>query len=353
MNLPINPNQIILSSINIFCAASFYTLLFQLTLPSRYFIYIVSYGLILFVIFLGLLGETIISLLKEPYFASGLALLCITGWVVAISILAKKKTFKAADQSIFNQEFLANPESTWLNNITFGKLNSSAGTLLTGLPDGLGDRLKRAFMVCILSPFIVTIFLMMIGFGRDSEVETLPSFPEFFLIFSFFTVSIGTYNFSNLAPRSRYLWLRCGGNRLWHWQHLESTMFSNLNLQLIMLLLSSLIIFVFTDFRLAILIQFIISLIAISSLITYMGLASRINNWPNPILFIFMVSSVVGIIIFYFRLIIEEEFQLKMLIDISVIFTAAFLRYLAKRGFLHIDWLVIKPELPKRNTMYS
>jgi len=52
----------------------------------------------------------------------------------------------------------------------------------------------------------VTIFLMMIGFGRDSEVETLPSFPEFFLIFSFFTVSIGTYNFSNLAPRSRYLW---------------------------------------------------------------------------------------------------------------------------------------------------
>ncbi len=206
MNLPINPNQIILSSINIFCAASFYTLLFQLTLPSRYFIYIVSYGLILFVIFLGLLGETIISLLKEPYFASGLALLCITGWVVAISILAKKKTFKAADQSIFNQEFLANPESTWLNNITFGKLNSSAGTLLTGLPDGLGDRLKRAFMVCILSPFIVTIFLMMIGFGRDSEVETLPSFPEFFLIFSFFTVSIGTYNFSNLAPRSRYLW---------------------------------------------------------------------------------------------------------------------------------------------------
>jgi len=66
-----------------------------------------------------------------------------------------------------------------------------------------------------------------------------------------------------------------------------------------------------------------------------------------------MVGSIVGIIIFYFRLIVEEEFLLKTLIDMSVILIAVFLRYLAKQGFLHIDWMVVKPEVTKRNTMYS
>lgn len=352
MSLPANFSQNIFIGVNIFCVASFYTLLFQLTLPSRYFIYIVSYGLILFIIFLGFLGETLINLLKEPYFVTSLASLSIVGWIIALYTLAKKKTFKPADQSIFNQDFLTNPESTWLNKLNFGKPKSSAGTLLTGLPDGLGERIARAFMVCILSPLIVTIFLMMIGFGRGSEIETLPSFPEFFLIFSFFTVSIGTYSNSNLAARSRYLWLRCGGNRHWQWRHMEATMLSNLFIQFCFLLLSCLVILIFTDFSAILVAQFILSLIVVSSLIIYIGLASRINNWPDPLLFIFMVGAIVGIIIFYFRLIMEDEYQLKMLIDIFVILIAFFLRYLAKQGFLHIDWLVIKPEVLKRNTMY-
>lgn len=344
-----------LISLNIFCIASIYTLIFQLTLPSRYFIYLVSYGLIFIVFILGIGGEYIVNYFKDPIHLILLSLSCIAGWIIALVILAKKKTFKPATLSNMDvhQEMFTNPDNAWLGGLNFKNITNAGLTLLTGLPDSLGDRIKRAFMICIVSPLSITLIIMAVSLGRDTDVDALPALPEFFLIFSFMTVSIGTYTFSTLAPRTRYLWLRCGGNRLWQWRNMESSMFSNLGIQFLMLMPACLVLLFLTDFSPLLLSQFILSFIAITALITYLGLAAKINNWPDLILFLLMVSSIVGIILFYFRLIAEAEFLLKSIIDICVFVSALFLRYIAKRGFLHIDWLVIKPIATRRNTIHS
>ena len=341
--IPSESSPLLHFSFNFFCLCSILIMFFQIALPSKHFVYLISFGLIFIVFLIYLFENFFFILVSTPHYIYLSTFICTLGWIIALKVLATKNSFKPASTVSINQTVFSYGDMSWFSKLNFGTLHSAAGTLLCGSPDGFTNKIKSTLDITVFSPFISALFLLLIGFGEDWPIDNEPLFPIIFLSLSFVLCSLSVFSYGNLSARSRLLWLRHGGNRTWLWFHLERTLFSNLLLLFLLPLLVCMLIFLFSSFSPKFLFHYLFSLVSYTLFVSYFSLTAKIYNLPITLLTLIFIFVFCGLMTISFTTLIADETLPKLLIDFTLLLGSFCLRFISKNAFVKIDWAVIKP----------
>lgn len=317
-----------------FIVASLYAALLQWALCSRYLVFLLSVGP--FVLFFLLLRVG--PLLVAPSATWATAGLCLAGWIGALQILRTRSDFRPLTKvPLGSTDYLWGTMGWQLLSPGFiGRMRSASGTLLLGYPDGISGRLWFQFVNIILSPLLGVGLLYLVGF---SNFQNPPNLFFFYLLFSMISAIAHSLANGELAARSRLLWLRHGGPRNEQWRLVDHTLLGNMLLLALLLLPQTLIgHFVLTAMENFSLLDYLLGTLSCYLLGSYFSLAARIYQWSLVAQFLIIVVLGPGVAVSY-----NQDAVPLLLLFPAVTMVALLFRSLARRRFLEVDWLQVKP----------
>ena len=320
-------------SLNLFCLCSVFIMAFQFALTSRYFVFQVSLGFMFVILLLYLFDRYLLALLNQTIYIYFSTLVCSIGWLIGFRVLLTKTSFKPSAVIAIQQSPFSSLDMSWLAKLNFGTMHSAAGTMLFGIPDGMPDKLKSTFDICVFSPFISAIILFYIGFGEDWPIRNEPLFPILFLSFSLILSSLS--------------------NRIWLWHYLERALFSNLMVLYLMSVLACILIFLFSGFSPVYLFHYLFSLLSYTLFIAYFSLAARMFSWPVTLLTLVFIGVFTSLMSISFIFLLDGLIVAKLTIDGSLLLGSLYMRLISRRAFQKIDWVVIKPDRPGSSALQT
>ena len=342
----------------VFTAASAYSGFYGSILPSRYVLLfgtIVPLGLFVLVVQYKPLINAVVL---DPRFLGTAFAISVLGWIYGLMVLAMKNYFRPVYAStplisgkpdvISTNAFT--PNLGWLSRWQIGPYQSAAGTLLSGCPDGMLNRIKRVLDTIVIAPLLVCLFILfMWGIKFPSQPVAISSF---FLLFSLLTSIMFSLDYGELAARGRLLWLRYGGDRQWQWRFMEKYILTTLGINVLIALVISTAFLLLTDVPSIKLLYYFTMIICGVFFCCYLSLACRIHNWSN-------VAIAITIIIFFsFLVTVSTIILLGPAPDTGIlvsnplrfvsmpgglILLSLALRAYARRGFTGVDWFIVKP----------
>lgn len=288
--------------------------------------------------------------LHTPWLLIPVILLCLAGWGHGLNIARKQVLFRGLGWNGANGNAPHQGEP-WFDHGKLATIRTVSGTLLRGAPDGHWATLMRsAFLVvfipslpAILSPLIVTLVTL---FNGETKYGYQPV-PYIYMVFCAALTGLPPAGMGELAARTRYLWLRWGSDRLSHWRHLEFNLLRSLAYTFALVVLVSMVVLLpFADNTLVF--NFPLFTLSLALFNTYLGLFTKIYRWPGFLIgviglvsFIFMVSSAGASLV-------TGNFDSVHFREGILLLLALFFRFAARRGFLEIDWMRVRPVVYKR-----
>ena len=316
----------------VFTAASAYSGFYGSILPSRYVLLfgtIVPLGLFVLVVQYKPLINAVVL---DPRFLGTAFAISVLGWIYGLMVLAMKN-------------YLG-----WLSRWQIGPYQSAAGTLLSGCPDGMLNRIKRVLDTIVIAPLLVCLFILfMWGIKFPSQPVAISSF---FLLFSLLTSIMFSLDYGELAARGRLLWLRYGGDRLWQWRFMEKYILTTLGINVLIALVISTAFLLLTDVPSIKLLYYFTMIICGVFFCCYLSLACRIHNWSNVaiaitiIIFLSFLVTVSTIILLGpapdTGILVSNPLRFVSMPGGLILLSLA-LRAYARRGFTGVDWFIVKP----------
>lgn len=268
-----------------------------------------------------------------------LPVLCCAGWCLALLRLHRRHHFALNRQTAasFRQDLWSSPAS-WPLDDGHGKVATATGTLLLGHPDGLANRLLRMLALILVVPLINLFILYSVGMFEDGQEGLFAKFAIIMMIVITFIISQQS---PEIVARARWLWLRCDGDRQSLWRLVESRLLREQMFAYALMFLIIMTLILVTGTPLIHVISFCSMLIA-GCFLTYCGVFCRISDLKAVAFVAFLIGGPAFFITTVIGLFSDNYFP--ALVTQLVLATLALVFHiLARRRFLDIDWLSVKP----------
>lgn len=347
LSLVLTVGSPVLLAVVLFVTASLYCVVVQvfLTLPVKP--QLLSYLSLAIVLFMIRYGEPIWlwSIAGSGIFI--MPLLCCTGWCLALLRLYRNHQFPLNRQTAatFRQDLWSSPPS-WPLDEGRGKVATATGTLLLGHPDGLANRLLRMLGLIVVVPLINLFILYNVGMFEDG---TEGMFAKFAIIMMIVITFIISQQSPEIVARARWLWLRCDGDRQSLWRMVENRLLREQMLAYALMFIIIMTLLLLTGTALIHIISFCSMLVA-GFFLTYCGVFCRISELKTVAFVAFLIGGPAFVITTVIGLFSDNYFP--ALVTQLVLATLALIFHiLARRRFLSIDWLCVKPaRQPRQNS---
>lgn len=340
------PNTSLLG-LRVFIAASAYTGLLMLILPSRHAPALFATLPIMIFLGLRLLAPRLLPLWFNPALLLVLFAVAVAGWALWLLRLRGPHQLAPVQQQFsgsavagrdYQQALQLQP---WLYRF---HRPPAAPSLLLGHPAGWGGRALQIAHLVLMSPLLCTAMIWLMGNADDGAQAPL----KLFFLFHLGMIAFVTFSWGELPARARLLWLRLDGDRRAQWAFLERQLWCSYavmtGITLTLLLTATLLTDMVSTWPWAVL------ALAASLHNGYFGVLQRLRGWSGwtQLLYLLLTSGIIGACT---ALAYGLQFAQPALAAVPVLLALTWLyRHLAAARFATVDWLKLKPARLSRNT---
>jgi hypothetical protein len=324
----------------LFIAASLFTFLMQWVITTPFTVWVLSFGPV-FIVYLALRFRTGLGLLFA-YQETRIVLFCAATllWGLALRTLVTRRGFSPPRPAAMSvRDYAWDGRADWIGILLGnyrGPVQSAAGTLLLGYPDGVMSRFFYLLNMVLISPLAGVLVLYVTA--SKTEFRLVATLPGLFVMFSIFTCIVTGFGTGELAARSRLVWIRQSGGRLAQWRRIERQLFADFSLlTLIILSISGAAMILFDTITFD---PFRYCLMALGGNIlgSYFSLAARISQWSLLLQILSSSAMLAGLGLGQATGFLTLPVLFLLTLGLVMLF-----RQQARQRFVTIDWFRLRP----------
>lgn len=210
---------------------------------------------------------------------------------------------------------------------------------------------RRMMFKLILIPVLVTLVMAILGMDEDWGESYI--LPELFLGINAMVVIGSMYMQSDMLPRSKLLWLRHGSSRHDMWRFIEKNIFKEFIAIYLLCGAIALIFFLFGEITSTQAASYLIVIIGLSQFYTYFPLYCSITPGLR-LSILWLVGTLVSVITIVFNSginISHDSYPKLIPVSAGMLILGLYFRFEARKSYLKIDWLKVKPKLIKNKAL--